>query len=233
MSDQPEGQPAPGALGFSTRFFRGIGLITIILGVIATSYFLISWQVQEPEADVWTRVTHIWQDWTGGGTKADPERIEALESRIAALEEDLSRQHLETSASLSAMETGLRDLEGRLVAIEGLEPSPILIEGDLPLRFLTALYKAQADLLKTRLEMVEGNWGRAGRELDLAVYALEDARAMASQEHGAILEGLLEDMRNLKGEMVKRPVVAADMLELTWHKLGDFTHGLAGSASAR
>jgi len=233
MSEQPGGQPAPRTLGLSTRFFRGIGLSTIILGIIATSYFLISWQVQEPEVDLWTRVTHIWQAWIGGASKTDPGRIEALESRIAALEDDLSRQHLEASASLSAVEANLRDLQGRLSAIEGLEPSPILIEGDLPLRFLTALYKAQADLLKTRLEMVEGNWGRASRELDLAVAALEDARSMASQEHRAILEALLEEMRNLKVEMVKQSVVATDMLELIWHKLGDFTHGLAGPSEAR
>lgn len=228
MTEQAGGQTSPRTMGLPTRLFRGVGLLTLIAIVLGAGYFVVKWQIEEPEVGFGTRVSHILRDLFESRT-SERERLLTLEDRLGEVERTLERESLERQDALKAMEQGLLEIKERLDTVEEKEIPPVLLEGDLPLRLLTSLYRAQADLLKVRLEVLDGNWGRASQELDLAINALNRAKAAAGQPHAEIIDKLLADAANLKGEMPHQSVVANDLLELLWHRLADFAGNLAGS----
>ena len=82
--------------------------------------------------------------------------------------------------------------------------------------------------MKVRVEVLDGNWGRASQELNLAIDALGKAKDAAGQPHVETIDKLLADAAGLKEEMSRQSVVASDLLELLWHRLADFAGNLAG-----
>lgn len=219
MSDQ-ESQTVRRTLGLPTRLLKSIGILTLIVLAVLAAFFVISWQLEEPQTGLQTRVSHVWQRLQGGQGQ---EQLRALEERLSHLETEYST----TGASLAEIASDLSGMEERLAQVENQPVDPVLVEGDLTLRFLTSLYKAQADLLKTRIEVLDHNWGRAGRELALAIESLDHASPFAKGSQLETIEGLLEDMHALESQIDLGSAVTHDMLELIWHRLGDLTISLA------
>lgn len=135
-------------------------------------------------------------------------------AEIGALKDALARQQEATNQRLAELQQSIEEQIGQ----QGRETAAALAT-DMKLRSL--LTRTQGHVLKTRVDLAEGNRGLAREELALAARSLQQAVDAAPDERKAglqALQGLLEQSRT---DLVLDSPTARDHLDLLWHQLND------------
>lgn len=243
MDMQPARQPATQLGSAFVRLIKSLLALVLIVAVSgAAAYFVVDRELK-------TRLESGLQDQKAIRSELEA-RQKALEDKVAALEkavldakllvpsgdgqisladklkeidglkESLTKLQVDTAEKMTSLEASLQATLGQ----KNQETAAAL---SASLRLKSLLFKADSEILKAKVELSEGNRGRAKDELSLAETSLNAALKLAGDDVKPSIQGLLLLLQETRAALITEAPTGRDSLELLWHKTGELISNLS------
>lgn len=247
MDMQPARQPSTGlSSGFGSGFMKLLKLILVLVLIAAaagaTTYFVIDREIEARLASGIEEQRAIRSELEAK-QKALEDKVAVLEKavqdakllvpgaegqqsladklkEIDALKESLTLLQVDTAEKMTSLEASLQATMGE----KNQETAAAL---SASLRLKSFLFKANGEILKAKVELSEGNRGRAKDELNLAETSLSEALKLAGNDVKPSIQGLLFLLQETRAALITESPTGRDTLELLWHKTGELIANLA------
>ncbi|MEW6724582.1 MAG: hypothetical protein AB1331_06655 [Bacillota bacterium] len=168
----------------------------ILLTVTAVSYSVVVWAMGQEVV----------------GLRA---RWEEFQSTLQADLDSVRQQVADVERLVRTLETAVAD--GTAVPFGSKRPTISQLQ--------LLLLKAQAEVLKIKVDLVEENRGRARAEAEQLARTLERAQGPAGEELAPILTRLLDDLAVARMDLNNGRPGVVERLELLWRQLGQILPG--------
>jgi hypothetical protein len=239
MSGQPDSSGGSALRAFWRGLVRFLAIIltaVLLAALIYLAYVLLYQQAVVPAQQSDQRVSML--ETRQAQSQADTaQKLADFEQRLAALEADVTRMG-EDLSTLQAQDAGFQStLEGQAAdlaaladqydAVEthlsSLEEQAALLDGaETPLAELEkeiVVLKAAGLLNRSRLYMLQSNYGLAEEEVRLARGLLVDLQQQATSSEKGALSAWIGRLDSALAALPDQPVMAGDDLEIAWQML--------------
>jgi len=239
MSGQPESSGGSALRAFGRGLVRFLAIIltaVLLAALIYLAYMLLYQQAVVPAQQSDQRVSLL--ETRQAQSQADTaQKLADFEQRLAALQADVTRMG-EDLSTLQAQDAGVQStLEGQSAdlaaltdqydAVEtrlsSLEEQAALLDGaETPLAELEkeiVVLKAAGLLNRSRLYMLQSNYGLAEEEVRLARGLLVDLQQQATSSEKGVLSAWIGRLDSALQALPDQPVMAGDDLEIAWQML--------------
>jgi hypothetical protein len=239
MSGQPDSSGGSALRAFWRGLVRFLAIIltaVLLAALIYLAYVLLYQQAVVPAQQSDQRVSML--ETRQAQSQADTaQKLADFEQRLAALEADVTRMG-EDLSTLQAQDAGFQStLEGQAAdlaaladqydAVEtrlsSLEEQAALLDGaETPLVELEkeiVVLKAAGLLNRSRLYMLQSNYGLAEEEVRLARGLLVDLQQQATSSEKGVLSAWIGRLDSALQALPDQPVMAGDDLEIAWQML--------------